>query len=105
MRRIHRELHVADAVQGLRAGQKAAWGDTPCHGDVFHTQHQYEGLANTLSQLAQGATSRRKKLQIRTDRVGQAGQADELVIELELARQTGLGPTGWLVTCESSRSG
>jgi len=33
---------VADAGQGLRAGQKAAWGDTPCHGDVFHIQHQCE---------------------------------------------------------------
>jgi hypothetical protein len=31
---------IADAGQCLRAGQKAAWGDTPCHGDVFHIQHQ-----------------------------------------------------------------
>jgi len=31
---------IAVAGQGLRAGQKAAWGDTPCHGDVFHIQHQ-----------------------------------------------------------------
>ncbi len=29
---------IADAGQGLRAGQRAAWGDTPCHGDVFHIQ-------------------------------------------------------------------
>jgi len=49
---------VADAGQGLRAGQKAAWGNTPCHGDVFHIQHQCEGLANTLSRLAHGAASR-----------------------------------------------
>jgi len=28
---------IADAGQGLRAGQRAAWGETPCHGDVFHT--------------------------------------------------------------------
>ena len=28
---------IADAGRGLRAGQQAAWGDTPCHGDVFHT--------------------------------------------------------------------
>ena len=79
---------IADAGQGLRAGQKAAWGDTPCHGDVFHIQHQYEGLANTLSQLAQGAVSRRKKLEITIGRVGQTGPDDGLVIELELARQT-----------------
>jgi hypothetical protein len=43
---------IADAGQGLRGGQKAAWGDTPCHGDVFHIIHQCEGLANTLSRLA-----------------------------------------------------
>jgi hypothetical protein len=79
---------IADAGQGLRAGQKAAWGDTPCHGDVFHIQHQYESLANTLSQLAQGAVSRRKKLEITIGRVGQTGPDDGLVIELELARQT-----------------
>ena len=53
---------IADAGQGLRAGQKAAWGDTPCHGDVFHIQRQCDGLANTLSRLAEGAVSRRERL-------------------------------------------
>jgi hypothetical protein len=79
---------IADAGQGLRAGQKAAWGDTPCHGDVFHIQHQYEGLANMLSHVAQGAASRRKKLEIMIDRAGQASPDEGLAIELELARQT-----------------
>ena len=69
---------IADAGQGLRAGQKAAWGETPCHGDVFHIQHQYEGLANTLSRLAKGARSRRQKLEARIDRAGQRGPDDEL---------------------------
>ena len=47
---------IADAGQGLRAGQKAAWGDdTPCHGDVFHILRQCAGLANTLVRLAKGA--------------------------------------------------
>jgi len=78
---------IADAGQGLRAGQKAAWGDTPCHGDVFHIQHQCEGLANTLSRLAQGATSRRQTLQAQTGRAGQRGPDDELATQLALARQ------------------
>jgi hypothetical protein len=43
---------IADAGQGLRAGQKAAWGNTPCHGDVFHIQRQCEGLTNTLARLS-----------------------------------------------------
>src|SRR5215218_109932 len=59
---------IADGGRGLRAGQQAAWGDTPCHGDVFHIQRRCEGLANTLSRLAQGATSRRKTLQAGTGR-------------------------------------
>jgi len=79
---------IADAGQGLRAGQKAAWGDTPCHGDVFHIQHQCEGLANTLSRLAQGATSRRKALQAKIGRAGQRDPDSELVVQLELARHT-----------------
>ncbi|WP_144021360.1 hypothetical protein [Caballeronia sordidicola] len=49
------EYTITDAGQGLRAGQKAAWGDTPCHGDVFHIQQQCETLANTLGSLARGA--------------------------------------------------
>jgi hypothetical protein len=77
---------IADAGQGLRAGQKAAWGDTPCHGDVFHIQRQCEGLANTLSRLAKGATSRRKVLQAKIERAGQQGP-DERGSQLALARQ------------------
>ena len=28
---------IAEAGQGRRAGQKAAWGSTACYGDLFHT--------------------------------------------------------------------
>ena len=78
---------IADAGQGLRAGQKAAWGDTPCHGDVFHIQHQCEGLANVLARLAQGATSRRKALRARISRVGQHDPDHEFVAQRQRARQ------------------
>ena len=78
---------IADAGQGLRAGQKAAWSGTPCHGDVFHIIRQCEGLASTLSRLAKGATSRRKKLEARVDHAGQPGSDDALASELALARQ------------------
>jgi hypothetical protein len=82
------EYTIADAGQGQRSGQKAAWGDTPCHGDVFHIQHQYEGLANTLSRLAKGARSRRQKQEDRIGRAGQRGAKGEPGIQLDLARQT-----------------
>ncbi len=79
---------IADAGRGLRAGQQAAWGDTPCHGDVFHIQRQCEGLAGTLSRLAMGATSRRKTLQAGIDRAVQRDADHELVVQLEQARRT-----------------
>jgi hypothetical protein len=85
---LNPDYTIADAGQGLRAGQKAAWGDTPCHGDVFHIQRQCEGLANTLSRLAKGARSRREKLQDRIRHAGQRGSDDELATQLALARQT-----------------
>jgi hypothetical protein len=78
---------IADAGRGLRAGQEAAWGGTPCHGDVFHIQRRCEGLANVLSRLAQGATSRRKALQAGIGRAGQLDPDHERATELALARQ------------------
>lgn len=75
---------IADAGQGLRAGQKAAWGDKPCHGDVFHIQHQCEVLTNTLAAIAKGAKSRRQKLQART---GKARLDSDLSDRIALAWQ------------------
>jgi hypothetical protein len=85
---------IADAGQGLRTGQKAAWDDTPCHGDVFHIQRQCEGLANTLSRLSKGATSRRKKLEAKIDHPRRRGLDDDLVVRLELARQAEIQASG-----------
>ena len=55
---------IADAGSGLRAGHQAAFGDEiPCHGDVFHIQHQCQGVANSLTRQAMGATTRRQELE------------------------------------------
>ena len=79
---------IADDGQGLRAGHKAAWGDPPCHGDIFHIQRLGEGLANTLSRLSKGGTSRRKKLEATADRAVRRGPGDDLISRLERAGQT-----------------
>ena len=50
---VRPDYTIADAGQSLHAGQQAARGDTPCHGDVFHIQRQCEGLANTLARGVQ----------------------------------------------------
>src|SRR4051812_4881290 len=46
-RGLRPDYTIAEAGRGLRAGQQAAWGDTPCHGDVFHIQRRCQGLAGT----------------------------------------------------------
>ena len=78
---------IADAGQGLRAGQKAAWGDTPCHGDVFHIQHQCETLANTLGNLARGARTRREKLEAALDKARSRKRDGRCAAGLRHARQ------------------
>ena len=57
------EYTIADGGSGLRAGQKAVMPETPCHGDVFHIQQQFEQVANGLARQAQGATTHRIKLE------------------------------------------
>src|ERR1700738_4029758 len=56
---------IADAGTGLRAGQKLAWPDTPCHGDVFHICDQFETLVNIWARIASGASSEREALEAR----------------------------------------
>ncbi|MGC1307093.1 MAG: hypothetical protein WA885_07680 [Phormidesmis sp.] len=52
---------IADGGSGLRAGQKAAMPDTPCHGDVFHIQQQFEQVVNGLVRRVQGGPARLEK--------------------------------------------
>lgn len=79
---MNSDYTIADAGQGLRAGQKVAWCDKPCHGDVFHIQHQCEAQANTLAGIAKGTKSRRKKLQAKT---GKTRQNPDLADRIALA--------------------
>jgi hypothetical protein len=78
---------IADAGQGLRAGQKIAMNDTPCHGDVFHIEQQCQSLANVLARLAKGAASRRKALDSKMAEAKAGGCGNTLSREMTLACQ------------------
>ncbi|KPQ31717.1 MAG: MULE transposase domain [Phormidesmis priestleyi Ana] len=52
---------IADGGSSLRAGQKAVLQETPCHGDVFHIQQQFEQVSNGLSHRGQGSETRLMK--------------------------------------------
>ncbi len=78
---------VADAGAGLRAGQAAAWGDKPCHGDVFHVRQQCEAVPNVLARLVKGNTSRREALELEMDAAKVGGAGRRLSARLGRARQ------------------
>jgi hypothetical protein len=84
---------IADGGSGLRAGQKAVMPATPCHGDVFHIQQQFEQVANGLARQSQGATTHRIKLEHRIATAKLTGNmTQKLTIQQVKAnrRETGL---------------
>ena len=83
---LNPDYTIADAGTGLRAGQRAALGDIPCHGDIFHIQQQCEGLANRLAKLAQGSATRRQKAEQRMAGAKQESPKDTLSSALAKAR-------------------
>ena len=54
---------ITDGGRGLRAGQKAALGNTPCYADVFHAERDLTKVASYLSNRAEGCSSTRKLLE------------------------------------------
>ncbi len=81
---------IADAAKGLRSGQAAAWPETPCHGDIFHIQHQAKELVSCLSRRADGANSHRQKLEQEMHKVKLQGRGRTLSTKLTLARRAEL---------------
>ncbi len=81
---------IADAAKGLRSGQAAAWPKTPCHGDIFHIQHQAKELVNFLSRRAAAANSHRQKLEQEMHKAKLQGRGRTLSTRLTLARRAEL---------------
>ncbi|MGA7933496.1 MAG: hypothetical protein WCA35_08105, partial [Kovacikia sp.] len=78
---------IADGGTALRAGQKAVLPETPCHGDVFHIQQQFETVANSLNRQAMGATTRRQDLEQEMVVAKQKAQGHRVSKKLTQARQ------------------
>lgn len=82
------ERTIADFGTGQRAGHQEVFGDAvPCHGDVFHLQHQCQGVVNSLNRQAMGATSERQTLEQQMVEAKQKGQGNRLSTKLTQARQ------------------
>ena len=84
---LNPDYTIADAGKGIRAGQKAAWGDKPCHGDVWHILDQGETLCRNLAKKAQGATTKREELVRKMELAKLKGKGNKLSAKLTQARK------------------
>lgn len=78
---------IADGGRGLRAGQRAAWPDTPCHRDVFHAERELGNLAFFLQRRAAGCMTVRENLERKMERSKRHGQGNRFSKRLAIARQ------------------
>lgn len=78
---------IADAGKGLRAGQKAAWDDKPCHGDLWHIFELGETLCRSLTKQATKATSKLEDLEIRMKKAKLEGIGHKLSTKVNIARK------------------
>jgi hypothetical protein len=81
------DYSIADFGGGLRAGQAAAWGDTPCHGDVFHAERELGNLATFLERRAAGCQTVLEKLQRKMERAKKRSKGNTLSKRLASARK------------------
>ena len=78
---------IADAGQGLRAGQTLAWPNTPCHGDVFHALQELSQLVTFLDNRAYGAVATCDQQERRMARAKRHGRGQAHAKRLALLRQ------------------
>jgi len=84
---LHLDYTIADAGQALRAGQKAAWGELPCHGDVFHAEKGLNELASFLARRARGYTLARQKIERKYQQIERSCKRQTLGRKLSVARR------------------
>jgi hypothetical protein len=78
---------IADGGMALRAGQRAAWGDLPCHGDVFHPEKLLHELCTFLARRVPAYTLARQKVQHRYEQIERSCQRQTLGHPLARARR------------------
>ncbi len=59
---------IADAATGLRKGQKEAWPDTPCHGDIFHALKEFSEVCSLAERRALGSLTAVSELEKKANR-------------------------------------
>ncbi len=86
-RGLQLDYTIADAGQALRAGQKAAWGDLPCHGDIFHAEKSLTELSSFLANRARACTVARQKIEHKYEQIERSCKRQTLGRKLYLVRR------------------
>lgn len=86
-RGVQLDYTIADAGQALRAGQKAAWGQVPCHGDVFHPEKSLHEVCTFLAHRARACTTARRKIEHKYQQIERSCKRQTLGCKLAQARR------------------
>ena len=83
---LHPDYTVAEAGQGLRAGQALVWDDVPCFGDNFHIIQEFTKITRTLERRAYSCIAEQEKLEQKMAKAKTKGQGNKLSRKLAQAR-------------------
>ena len=84
---LHLDYTIADGGGALRAGQQAAWGDVPCHGDIFHPEKSLHELCTFLAGRIPAYTLARQKIQRKYQQIERSCKRQTLGQRLARARR------------------
>ena len=78
---------IGDGGRGLRSGQKEAWPDVPCRGDIFHPLYDIGKLVNFLRNRAESTLEIAQKLEVKMAKAKKKGQGAKYSKRLGHARE------------------
>jgi hypothetical protein len=99
------DYRIADGALGLRAGQKAVMEKVPCHGDIFHVQHQCQAVVNSLERQEMNATTRRQVLEKEMMVAKQKGKGNRISQKLTQARRQESGASQLDMSIKTHKAG
>lgn len=84
---ISLDYTIADGGKGLRSGQREAWPDVPCRGDVFHALYDIGKTVRFLGNRAESALEIALKLETKTAKAKKKNQGAKYSRHLGHARK------------------
>jgi hypothetical protein len=78
---------IGDGGKGLRSGQREAWPDVPCWGDVFHPLYDISKLVTFLKNRAEATLEIVEKLEVKMAKAKKKNQGTKYSKRLGRARE------------------